>query len=543
MHHGFYKNEGMFACSERAKYQKMHQKRLRDKAEVQLVSFRWESKRVKELEQQLAKKEHRITLAVTRKNASILLQSRWRIFQAIRAVHLRRQVFNSKFLVRLFKYRMHKKRVLRAMRRIRIACKLFNSTRTRVLFVKRMVSSTQIQAIVRGNKARLEVVFIKIRRKTVQQVVHSVILFGFTRAQQCLMGPHTAATRIQKIYRRHLRWRRQVDKRMKRLKHGKASAVHVMKKLSEVVDETSKKEVATSFELPSADVLQGYIKRGASMRMNAEGIYQLVRAAKFMAGEQEKQDKEKEEKKQAALKIHKAGLNIIGEGEEDEDEEEALRPKQTRPLRRRCSSNKTKSPDNDSVGTKPKRTQRKSSSNIDISKRSKRASNNGIDTSVVSKLERKASRRGSRSDSAGSRRGSISSESERPQNAPRANRRTKRPSANKITTPGEDSPRNSSDSAHRSCQASKGDRSSGERTRKPSLTTKSPSFCTLFDKKNTLQNEIPFDEECGEQKRSGFSTGKPVPPNRPSRRRASITSIRRLSNLQKASPRTAASHL
>ena len=44
--------------------------------------------------------------------------------------------------------------------------------------------------------------------------------------------------------------------------------------------------------------------------MNAEGIYQLVRAAKFMAGEQEKQEKEMEEKKRLTLAAIKDGETI-----------------------------------------------------------------------------------------------------------------------------------------------------------------------------------------------------------------------------------------
>ena len=53
-------------------------------------------------------------------------------------VDLRRQLFNSKFLVRLMKYRMHKKRVLRATQRIKIACKFFNAKRDAAMARRRV---------------------------------------------------------------------------------------------------------------------------------------------------------------------------------------------------------------------------------------------------------------------------------------------------------------------------------------------------------------------------------------------------------------------
>jgi hypothetical protein len=330
-------------------------------------------------------------------------------------------------------------------------------------------------------------VLVKVRRKTTAQVVHSVILFGFARAQQCLMGPHTAAGRVQKTYRRHLRWRRQADKRAKRLKHGKASAVEVMKKLTKVVDDSSKREVARQFELPSPDAMQDYIKRGASMRMNADGIYQLVRAAKFMATEKEKQEKEDLKKRSEALQVHKADLDasIIEEDEEEDDDDRASQPAKLSPRGRRASKAKL------DLDGAPKRTKRKSAASIpgDAPKaRSKRSSKTGISPGG---LERKISRRGSRSDVASPRRGSDAAPAGAAAKAP---------------------------PQPRSRRASRGDRPSGERSRKGSVSRRS-----------SHEDE---DAARASPRRASAAAATPRPPAKPKApggRRGSGNGARRLS--------------
>ena len=485
--HGFFGDGSMWAVSERERSGASKQRKLRARADQQLVSFKRESRRARALERELADRERWMTELLAMKNAAVLVQVRYRIFAARRKVDLRRQLFNSKFLVRLMKYRMHKKRVLRATQRIKIACKFFNAKRDAALRLLREEAATDIQAAQRGRRARVFVVLVKVRRKTTAQVVHSVILFGFARAQQCLMGPHTAAGRIQKTYRRHLRWRRQADKRAKRLKHGKASAVEVMKKLTKVVDDSSKREVAQQFELPSPDMMQDYIKRGASMRMNADGIYQLVRAAKFMATEKEKQEKEDLKKRSEALQVHKADLNasIIEEDEEEDDDDRAAQPQKLSPRGRRASKAKL------DLDGAPKRAKRKSAANIpgDAPKaRSKRSSKTGISPGG---LERKISRRGSRSDVASPRRGSDAAAAAAAPKAP---------------------------PQPRSRRASRGDRPSGERSRKGSVSRRS-----------SHEDEDAARASPRRGSAAGATPKPPAKPKAPGGRRGSGNGARRLS--------------
>ena len=131
--HGFFGDGSMWAVSERERSGASKQRKLRARADQQLVSFKRESRRARALERELADRERWMTELLAMKNAAVLVQVRYRIFAARRKVDLRRQLFNSKFLVRLMKYRMHKKRVLRATQRIKIACKFFNAKRDAAL--------------------------------------------------------------------------------------------------------------------------------------------------------------------------------------------------------------------------------------------------------------------------------------------------------------------------------------------------------------------------------------------------------------------------
>lgn len=351
LQHGMFRDSSLDACSDQQRRLEVQQQRRSQQIAALTADFDKETRRLLRLQGKLDRRQRVRATTMATNAAAALIQRKLRVFLAECELRWLKRRFAARLIVNVLRYRHWLRRARTASTKIQSFVKTSILRHKWKLARRSIRASTAVQRVWRGERCRAT-----LRHKwtiiaTTNNTVNTIMLFGFTRAHQCLMGPHTAASSIQVRYRRRLRRRRATERRARRMRPGGASKLSsAFKRIGDTVD----KDKPHTFKMPSRDALHRFIHKRAAI--STENVSQLLQAAKFMATQAHVPyyiRKHKGAAMLAQIPEHAVGLTTTGRLADEGDHTfitTATRQRPSRPTDRPRRSQRSGSNNNNSRG-------------------------------------------------------------------------------------------------------------------------------------------------------------------------------------------------
>lgn len=283
LRHGMPRDNSLFAASEKQRRLEAQQTKMSQRIAKLTAQFDAESRLLGTLEAELESRQLARERAMVKFAATSLIQRQWRIFEAKRKLRLLRRAFAARLITDAiaFRYRLKRQRVAIARVKRALASVL---RRLAARHARRQLRATlALQRTWRGAACRARQRYRRTLDATSASSVATFLLYGFARAQRCLMCPHYAARTIQLRYRRRLRRRRVSERRVRRSPalRSKPSGQAMLKR---IVEDANNMEKHSTFVMPSEDMITRYFacRNGTSPRLNSEDVTHLIHTANLL---------------------------------------------------------------------------------------------------------------------------------------------------------------------------------------------------------------------------------------------------------------------
>lgn len=283
LRHGMPRDYTLFAASEKRRRLEAQKTRMSHRIAKLTAQFDADFRKLGKLEAELECRQLAREDAMVKFAAASLIQRQWRILRAKQQLTLLRRAFAARLITDAIAFWYRLKRQRAAIARVKRALNNFLCRLAARHARRQSRAALALQRIWRGAACRVRLQYRRTIDATSASCVATFVLYGFARAQRCLMCPHYAARTIQLRYRRRLRRRRVSERRLRR-SPGVRSKPSGHGMLKRIVEDAKNMEKHSTFVPPSENMIKRYFasRKGASPRLNREDVTHLIHTANLL---------------------------------------------------------------------------------------------------------------------------------------------------------------------------------------------------------------------------------------------------------------------